>query len=147
MKKLTLQEFVSQASPDDCRIFHVGDGRWEVRCQAGVLAPPNGKTGFDDLIHLLSVLASVGIRCTVIEWDGLPTRQFEQANFSTQAIENESVSLEELGPFFAWVEQCNKKGLEVGAVDVVANPANWYRAYRDGLTPDEAVKQSVPHRF
>lgn len=72
MKKLTLQEFVSQASPGDCRIFHVGDGLWEVRCQAGVLVQPNGKTGFDDLTYLLSVLASVGIRCTVIEWDGLP---------------------------------------------------------------------------
>lgn len=72
MKQLTLKEFVSEASPDDCRIFHVGDGQWEVRCLAGVLVQASGKTRFNDLTYLLSVLASVGIRCTTIEWDGLP---------------------------------------------------------------------------
>lgn len=79
MKNLTLQEFVSQASPDDCRIFHVGDGHWEVRCHSGVLAKPSGKTQFDDLVYLLSILAGVGIRCCDIEWDGLPARQLEMA--------------------------------------------------------------------
>lgn len=80
MKKLTLKQFVHQASPDDCRIFHVGNGLWEVRCKSGVLSnQPNG-AGFDDLTYLLSILAGVGIRCSEIEWDGLPARKFEQAS-------------------------------------------------------------------
>lgn len=92
MKKLTLQEFVSQASPDDCRIYHVGNGLWDVRCKAGVLVQPSGKTGFNDLTGLLSILASVGIRCTVIEWDGLPA-----------AGQQEILNTADVPPSWAWV--------------------------------------------
>ncbi|MCD5327875.1 hypothetical protein ACFFU8_09425 [Chromobacterium piscinae] len=92
MKQLTLKEFVSEASPDDCRIFHVGHGQWEVRCQAGVLVQPNGKTRFNDLTYLLSVLASVGIRCTVIEWDGLPA-----------AGQQEAANTADVPPSWAWL--------------------------------------------
>lgn len=65
MKNLTLQQFLKLASPDDCRIFHTGNGQWEVRCHAGSYAPGVG------LVDLLLILAGKGICCSVIEWDGL----------------------------------------------------------------------------
>ena len=73
MENLTLQRLLKLASPDDCRIFHVGNDQWEVRCQAGVYAPGVG------LVSLLSILAGKGIYCSVIEWDGLSKQQLDQS--------------------------------------------------------------------
>jgi len=65
MENLTLQQFLKLAAPDDCRIFHSGNDQWEVRCKAGAYAPGVG------LVELLAILASKGICCSVIEWDGV----------------------------------------------------------------------------
>lgn len=72
-QSLELEAFVRAASPDTLRILHC-DGAWSARSGPNVLLRPDGSTRFTDLVELLGVLASVGIRCTVIEWDGLEAR-------------------------------------------------------------------------
>lgn len=71
MQRLPLSEFIRSATPDDLTIIRADD-HWEAHCRAGVLENELGSTGFADLVHLLAVLASVGIRRCPVEWDGLP---------------------------------------------------------------------------
>lgn len=82
MKKLTPSEFCKSfaKAPSESRIVHAGDGMWEARCPAGVLAKPDGETGFSNLPGLLSILAGVGIRRCDVEWDGIPAWYFDRAN-------------------------------------------------------------------
>lgn len=70
MQHLQLKAFVHAADPDTLRIYN-GDGGWFARSGEVTLQRPDGSTFFPDLTHLLGVLASVGIRCCVIEWGGL----------------------------------------------------------------------------
>lgn len=67
---LQLKAFVRAAEPDTMRIIK-GDGGWFARSGEVTLQCADGSKYFPDLTHLLGVLASVGIRCCVIEWDGL----------------------------------------------------------------------------
>lgn len=71
-KKLLLGAFArSEAvSPDMLRILH-GERGWSVRSGDVVLMRPNGSTSFDTPQQAFRVLAGVGIRCAVVEWDGL----------------------------------------------------------------------------
>lgn len=69
-QNLQLKAFVQAAEPDTLRVLN-GDGGWFAKSGEVTLQRPNGSKYFADLTHLLGVLASVGIRCCVIEWDGL----------------------------------------------------------------------------
>lgn len=70
IQHLHLKDFVQAAEPDSLRIYN-GDGGWFARSGEVILQRPDGSKYFPDLTHLLGVLASVGIRCCTIEWDGL----------------------------------------------------------------------------
>jgi len=69
-KKLLLKAFVQAADPDTLRILHLESG-WSVTSDDALLMRPNGRSSFDTPEQALRVLAGVGIRCAVIEWDGL----------------------------------------------------------------------------
>jgi len=69
-RQLELLAFVDAAEPTKLRIFN-GDEGWFARSGDVTLSRPGGTIYFAELTHLLGVLASVGIRCCVIEWDGL----------------------------------------------------------------------------
>ena len=71
-KKLLLKAFVELAaqSTDRPRITH-GDSGWSVSGTDCVLMRPDGRTTFDTPQQAFRVLAGVGIRSAVIEWDGL----------------------------------------------------------------------------
>lgn len=72
-KALPLKQFVQAASPETLRIaYSDDDAAWQARSGDVVLAKPDGGIGFANLAGLLSVLASVGIRASAVEWDGLP---------------------------------------------------------------------------
>lgn len=71
---LKLKDFVRQAEPDQLRVLH-RQAAWCVRSGALVLQRVDGSTAFETLEELLGVLASVGIRYSVIEWDGLAPQQ------------------------------------------------------------------------
>lgn len=77
MKKLNVNQFAEEASSNDCAIVLV-DGLWQARCTDGVLCKPDGDCDFSNLPGLMSILAGVGIRRCVIEWDGLPAWSFDQ---------------------------------------------------------------------
>lgn len=68
--KLLLNAFVKSASPDTLRVMHDDDG-WLVSSGNAVLMRPSGSTYFDTPQQAFRVLAGAGIRCAVIEWDGL----------------------------------------------------------------------------
>ena len=72
-KKLLLKAFVEleAQSTDRPRITH-GDSGWSVSGTDCVLMRPDGRTTFDTPQQAFRVLAGVGIRSAVIEWDGLP---------------------------------------------------------------------------
>lgn len=72
IKALPILEFVLAASPDRLRIVFSDELLWEARSGDVTLAKPDGVVGFGNLPGLLSVLAGVGIRACIIEWDGLP---------------------------------------------------------------------------
>lgn len=69
-KKQLLHEFIAAANSDDLRIRHEAAG-WVVRCGDAVLLRPSETTAFDTPLQAFRVLAGVGIRCALIEWDGL----------------------------------------------------------------------------
>lgn len=71
-QKLLLHAFAQAdaANPDTLRILH-GEKGWSVSSGETVLMRPNGSTAFDTPQQAFRVLASVGIRCAVVEWDGL----------------------------------------------------------------------------
>ncbi len=71
-KKLLLKAFVEleAQSTDRPRITH-GDSGWSVSGTDCVLMRPDGRTTFDTPQQAFRVLAGVGIRSAVIEWDGL----------------------------------------------------------------------------
>lgn len=71
-KKLLLNAFVQAeaVTPDTLRVTYGEDG-WTVMGGDTVLMRPGGSTSFDGPEQALRVLASAGIRCAVIEWDGL----------------------------------------------------------------------------
>lgn len=71
-KKLLLNEFVQAEveQSDWLRITHGELGR-TVTSGDTVLMRPDGSTAFDTPQHAFRVLAGAGIRCAVIEWDGL----------------------------------------------------------------------------
>ncbi len=69
-RKLHLKEFVQAASPDTLRVTHDDPG-WFVSSGDAVLMRPTGSTFFDTPQQVFRVLAGAGIRCAVIEWDGL----------------------------------------------------------------------------
>lgn len=71
--KLTLAAFVQVASPDTLRIIH-RDTAWWVRSGDVVLQRPCGSTAFSSISEVFEVLAGVGIRCAVVEWDGVISR-------------------------------------------------------------------------
>lgn len=79
MRMLTLDEFVQAADPDGLGIFLMADRRWQARCRNVALrCPSTGLSTFDDLHRLLGTLAGAGIRCSRIEWDGMPALPYEQ---------------------------------------------------------------------
>lgn len=77
-KKLLLNQFLDaylQSKSDNCiRVLHLECG-WTVACGDAVLDTvlmrPCGSTVFDTPEQALRVLAGVGVRRAVIEWDGL----------------------------------------------------------------------------
>lgn len=71
---LTLTQFLDvYVNPDiKAGIYHVGSGQWCARADHGQLTKPDGTDTYDSLPVLLADLATVGIRCIPIEWDGLP---------------------------------------------------------------------------
>ena len=71
-KKLLLKAFVEleAQSTDRPRITH-GDSGWSVSGTDCVLMRPDGRTTFDTPQQAFRVLAGVGIRSAVIDWDGL----------------------------------------------------------------------------
>ncbi len=71
-KKLLLEAFANSeaVSPDMLRILH-GEHGWSVSSGDVVLMRPNGSTTFDTPQQAFRVLAGAGIRCAVVEWDGL----------------------------------------------------------------------------
>ena len=68
--KLALRDFVRAADPSKLRIIH-RDTAWWVRSGDNVLQRPCGSTAFSSLDEALGVLASAGIRCALVEWDGI----------------------------------------------------------------------------
>lgn len=72
--KLLLNTFVQAeaVNPDMLRITH-GEHGWTVASGDTVLMRPSGSTSFETPQQAFRVLAGVGIRCAVIEWDGLDT--------------------------------------------------------------------------
>ncbi len=71
-KKLLLNAFVEldAQSSDWPRITH-GENGWSVAGTNCVLMRPDGRTSFDTPQQAFRVLAGVGIRSAIIEWDGL----------------------------------------------------------------------------
>ena len=77
-RKLLLNAFVDahvrSKNQGYIRVLHLEHG-WTVACGDTsldtVLMRPGGSTSFDGPEQALRVLASAGIRCAVIEWDGL----------------------------------------------------------------------------
>lgn len=72
------------------------EGYWEARCQHAVLLKPDGDVGFINLSALLSILAGVGIRCSKIEWDGLPVFSYEPQKPDEASIAHEEMMLQVL---------------------------------------------------
>lgn len=70
-KPLTIHQFCKSlaANYEGTTIFHVGNGRWVPRCDAGVLLIKN-VAPYTCLEDALADLASVGIRRIPVEWDG-----------------------------------------------------------------------------
>lgn len=71
-KKLLLKAFVEleAQSTDRPRINH-GESGWTVSGTDCVLMRPDGRTSFETPQQAFRVLAGVGIRSAIIEWDGL----------------------------------------------------------------------------
>ncbi len=71
-KKLLLKAFaeLEAQSTDRPRITHDENG-WSVAGTDCVLMRPDGRTSFDTPQQAFRVLAGVGIRSAIIEWDGL----------------------------------------------------------------------------
>lgn len=71
-KKLLLKAFaeLEAQSTERPRITH-GENGWSVAGLDCVLVRPDGRTSFDTPQQAFRVLAGVGIRSAVIEWDGL----------------------------------------------------------------------------
>lgn len=70
---LQLNDFVHAARPATLRVLYGRDG-WFAKDGDVTLQRPDGSNHFADLPELLGVLASVGIRRCVVEWDGLEPR-------------------------------------------------------------------------
>lgn len=70
--KLLLDAFVQAeaSTPDMLRITH-GEHGWSVSSGDAVLMRLSGSTDFDTPQQAFRVLAGAGIRCAVVEWDGL----------------------------------------------------------------------------
>lgn len=72
---LTLKQFLDvyvDAEATESGVYHTGGGQWCARALHGQLTKPDGTDTYGHLPDLLADLASVGIRCIRIEWDGLP---------------------------------------------------------------------------
>lgn len=71
-KKLLLNAFVEleAQNAERPRITH-GESGWSVAGADCVLMRPDGSTSFDTPQQAFRVLAGVGIRSAIIEWDGL----------------------------------------------------------------------------
>ena len=71
-KKILLKLFaeLEAQSPDRPLITH-GENGWRVTGTDCVLMRPDGRTNFDTPQQAFRVLAGVGIRSAIIEWDGL----------------------------------------------------------------------------
>lgn len=95
LKSLKLQEFAQAATPETLQIVY-NEGYWEARCQHAVLLKPDGDVGFINLSALLSILAGVGIRCSKIEWDGLPVFSYEPQKPDEASIAHEEMMLQVL---------------------------------------------------
>lgn len=79
MRALSLEEFMLAADPDGLCICRTVDGLWQARCGDFALrCPGTGLAAFDDLDHLLRILSGAGVRCSRIEWDGLPAVPYER---------------------------------------------------------------------
>lgn len=72
-RELTLTTFVEAASPETLRVIHRNTAWW-VRSGDLVLQRPCGSTAFSSIDEVLQVLAGVGIRSAVVEWDGVTPR-------------------------------------------------------------------------
>ncbi|WP_304350841.1 hypothetical protein [Comamonas testosteroni] len=71
-KKLLLKAFVEQeADNTDRPLITHGESGWSVAGTDCVLMRPDGRTSFDTPQQAFRVLAGVGIRSAIIEWDGL----------------------------------------------------------------------------
>lgn len=70
-KPLTIHQFCKSLSKNygGTGIYHVGNGQWVPRCDAGVLLAQN-VAPYTCLEDALADLASVGIRRIPVEWDG-----------------------------------------------------------------------------
>ena len=71
-KKLLLKAFVEleAQNTERPRITHCEKG-WSVTGTDCVLMRPDGRTSFDTPQQAFRVLAAVGIRSAILEWDGL----------------------------------------------------------------------------
>lgn len=72
---LTLKEFLDVYIGEpytESVVYHIGGGEWSARASHGHLTKPDGSDSYSNLPELLADLASVGIRCIRIEWNGLP---------------------------------------------------------------------------
>jgi hypothetical protein len=67
---LSLHDFVRAFEPEMLRILH-RDTAWWVRSGKHVLRRPCGSTAFSSVEEAMGVLAGVGIRCALVEWDGM----------------------------------------------------------------------------
>lgn len=71
-KKLLLKEFVElEARSTERPLITLGESGWSVAGTNCVLMRPDGRTCFDTPQQAFQVLAGVGIRSAIIEWDGL----------------------------------------------------------------------------
>ena len=93
-KKLQLNAFVKVATPDKLRVSHA-DGGWWVRSGEHVLMRPCGSTAFSSINETFGVLASAGIRCAVVEWDGVHAVTDKGRILSDSHIVDRIVHLEE----------------------------------------------------
>lgn len=71
-KKLLLNAFAAlEAQSTERPMISLGENGWSVTGPDCVLMRPGGCTSFDTPLQAFRVLAGVGIRSAIIEWDGL----------------------------------------------------------------------------
>ena len=91
-KLVDLQAFASAffSSNMASQIWLGEDFAWHVRTETEhgmlVLAKADGTTGYARLEGLLSILAGVGIRRIVVEWDGFPAAMLDTKTVGTNSV-------------------------------------------------------------